>query len=83
MLAIKQLPTLVGKSSVMTQHHPPKKEKTWNPKASGSPGSFVWFTGFLGAFIFYVQQVDNFGAGVVAFLKAIVWPAFLVYKLLD
>lgn len=49
-----------------------------------SPGAgFIWFLGFIGAFIYYVQQVDNFGAGVVAFLKALAWPAFLVYKLLS
>jgi uncharacterized protein YqhQ len=49
-----------------------------------TPGAgFIWFLGFIGAFIYYVQQVDNFGAGVVAFLKALAWPAFLVYKLLS
>jgi hypothetical protein len=66
------------------QHHAPKKEKSWKPRPKGpdSPGGFVWFTGFIGAFVFYVEQVDNFGAGVVAFLKALVWPAFLVYNLL-
>jgi len=69
----------------MKKHQVPKKAKTWKPKPgnTGSPGSFVWFTGFIGAFIFYVQQVDNFGAGIIAFLKALVWPAFLVYKLLS
>jgi len=67
----------------MTQHHPPKKEKTnWKPQAKPPGNGFIWFTGFIGAFVYYVQQVDNFGAGVVAFLKALAWPAFLVYKLL-
>lgn len=66
----------------MSQSHPVKKEKRkWNG-SPGNTGSFIWFMGFIGAFIYYVEQVDNFGAGIVAFLKAIVWPAFLVYKLL-
>jgi hypothetical protein len=60
-----------------------KKEKK-KYQAIQSPGAgFIWFLGFIGALVYYVQQVDNFGAGVVAFLKAIVWPAFLVYKLLS
>lgn len=37
-----------------------------------------YFLGFLGALIFYMQQ----GQGVVGVLKAIVWPVFLVMKIL-
>jgi hypothetical protein len=37
-----------------------------------------YFLGFLGALIFYMQQ----GQGVVGILKAIVWPVFLVMKIL-
>jgi hypothetical protein len=61
-----------------------KKDKKRANPVSASPGAgFIWFLGFIGAFVYYVQQVDNFGAGVVAFLKALAWPAFLVYKLLS
>jgi hypothetical protein len=59
-----------------------RKEKRIKTVSQPPGAGFIWFLGFIGAFIYYVQQVDNFGAGVVAFLKAIVWPAFLVYKLL-
>ena len=38
--------------------------------------------GFIGAVIFYVQQATTFWTGFVGVLKALVWPAFLVYKLL-
>lgn len=37
----------------------------------------------IGAAVYYIQQADTFGAGVVGILKALVWPAFLVYKLLE
>jgi len=37
-----------------------------------------YFLGFLGALIYYIQQ----GEGVVGILKAIVWPIFLVMKVL-
>lgn len=42
----------------------------------------VYFLGFVGAAIYYLQQSTTFWTGVLAILKAIVWPAFLVYKLL-
>jgi hypothetical protein len=38
----------------------------------------IYFLGFIGALIFYLQT----GEGFVGFLKALVWPVFLVYKLL-
>jgi len=37
-----------------------------------------YFLGFLGALIFYMQS----GEGIVGILKAIVWPVFLVMKIL-
>jgi len=39
--------------------------------------------GFIGAFIYYVQHATSFGAGVIGFFKALVWPGFLIYQLLD
>ncbi len=44
-------------------------------------GGGFYFFGFLGSLIFYLQQSTTFWQGVVSFLKAIVWPAFLVYKM--
>ncbi len=38
--------------------------------------------GFLGAAIYYISAATGFWAGVLGFLKALVWPVFLVYKLL-
>jgi len=52
-------------------------------KKFGSQSSFIWFLGFIGAVIYYIQQATSFWIGVFGFFKAIVWPAFLVYKLLE
>ncbi len=38
--------------------------------------------GFIGAAIYYVSTATSFWIGVLGILKAIVWPAFLVYSLL-
>ena len=48
----------------------------------GSGGDVVYGLGLIGALVFYVQQADGFWQGVLGILKAVVWPAFLVYELL-
>ena len=48
---------------------------------SKSP-SCLYFLGFAGAAIFFIQQATSFGAGVIGILKAAVWPAFLIHSLL-
>lgn len=52
-------------------------------RASGSaPGGAVYGLGLIGALVWFWQQADGFGEHVVAVLKALVWPAFLVYDAL-
>ena len=41
-----------------------------------------YFVGFIGAAVYYISTATGFWNGVLGFLKAIVWPAFLVYELL-
>ena len=43
-------------------------------------GDAVYGFGFIGAAIFFIGKATTFGAGVVGFLKAIVWPVFFVYE---
>jgi hypothetical protein len=56
-------------------------DKHWSNRGSGGGGA-VYGLGLIGALIFYIQRADDFWAGVVGVLKAIVWPAFLVYEAL-
>jgi hypothetical protein len=42
----------------------------------------LYFMGFIGAAIYYISTASDFWVGVVGVLKAIVWPAFLVYEAL-
>ena len=42
--------------------------------------SAVYGLGFIGAAIYFISQATTFWMGVLGFLKAIVWPAFLVYE---
>lgn len=53
--------------------------KNSNRNAAAGGGGFYGL-GFIGAAIYFISQAATFGAGVVGFLKALVWPAFLVYE---
>jgi len=43
----------------------------------------VYGLGFVGAAIYFIQSATGFWIGVLGVGKAIVWPAFLVYKMLE
>ena len=45
-------------------------------------GGAVYGLGFIGAAIYYISQATTFWMGVLGLLKALVWPAFLVFELL-
>lgn len=47
---------------------------------NGAGGGAVYGLGFIGSAVYFIQQSTTFGSGVIGVLKAIVWPAFLVYK---
>jgi hypothetical protein len=49
---------------------------------SNAPAGAVYGLGLIGAAIFYISHAAGFWMGVLGFLKALVWPAFLVYELL-
>ena len=44
-----------------------------------SSASAVYGLGFIGAAIYFISTATGFWMGVLGFLKAIVWPAILVY----
>lgn len=43
-------------------------------------GNAVYGLGFIGAAIYFIGQATTFWVGMLGFLKALVWPAFLVYQ---
>ena len=45
-------------------------------------GNAVYGLGFIGAAIYYVSTATSFWLGFMGVLKAIVWPAFMVYDAL-
>ena len=45
-------------------------------------GGCAYGLGIIGALVYYIGAATGFGNGVLGFLKALVWPAFLVFELL-
>lgn len=49
----------------------------------GGPMGFVLFAAWMGAVVYFVGQVDGFWNIILAFLKACVWPAYVLYHVLQ
>lgn len=58
------------------------KRAKWAKQNSPS-GNSIYFFGMIGTIIFYWQRADTFWMYVLAFLKGFVWPAVVVYRLLE
>ncbi len=47
---------------------------------NNAPSGAIYGMGFIGAAVYFIGHAATFGAGVLGFLKAIVWPAVLIYQ---
>jgi len=58
------------------------KSKNWHHRGNrgGENWGAVYCLGMIGVAVYYIQQVSGFWPVILAVLKAIVWPAFLLYK---
>lgn len=69
------------------------EEETGSKGCQGRPGKWregrmgshdtSYGLGVLGAAVYFVQRAEGAGAVLLALLKAIFWPAVVVYKALD
>ncbi len=50
-------------------------------RSDGTAGA-AYFIALVGAAVYFISQATGFWTGVLGFLKALVWPAFVVYGLL-
>ena len=49
----------------------------------GGFGGGTYGLAFIGALIYFIQQAETFPQGALGALKALVWPAIIVYKALE
>jgi hypothetical protein len=59
-----------------------KKKKCKPDFANSCSCGGVYCLGLIGAAVYYISTATGFWNGVLGFLKALVWPAFLVFELL-
>jgi len=51
--------------------------------ASAGGAGGLWFLGFLGALVYYIHfHSGTFWLVVLAFIKSLLWPAYVVYHVL-
>lgn len=43
----------------------------------------IYGLGFLGAAVYYFQHAQSFSEGLFGLLKAILWPAFMIYRVIE
>lgn len=62
-----------------------KKNYCCEDKRSYSPGMSggIYGLAFIGAAVYFIQHADTFWMGVLGILKALVWPALIIYKALE
>ena len=51
-------------------------------RGSGSAGQAVYGLGVVGAAIYFISNAASFWLGALGILKAIFWPAFVVFELM-
>lgn len=68
----------------------PEKWKEWskecgknNSGAQHGTAGALYFVGFIGSMVYWMQAATDFGAVITGILKSSVWPAYIVYKLLE
>lgn len=59
-----------------------KNEKTVRVMNDHGPSGFIFFVAFIGAAVYFVQQSAGFWGFILAILKAMVWPAFVMFHVL-
>jgi hypothetical protein len=52
-------------------------------ESNAAGGGAVYGLGFIGAIIYHFQHADTFLQYVTGFFESLVWPAYVVYRILE
>ncbi|WIM92844.1 hypothetical protein ACTOB_004802 [Actinoplanes oblitus] len=58
------------------------ENRTRRRPAGADGGGALYGLGLIGALVYYLGAADGLAEGALGVLKALVWPAFVVYDLL-
>ncbi len=65
---------------ILTVLRPIKNSSMKEKIQKGASSNPIYGLGIIGAAVYFISQATSFWMGVLGFLKAIVWPALLVYE---
>ncbi len=60
-----------------------KEPKTKSITKMDSNHNAIYGLGVIGALIYFIQSAASFWGGILGIVKAIFWPAVVVYKVLE
>ncbi len=69
---------MINNESSNSNYHEGKNKLNDKGVAGG-----IYGMAFLGAVVYFIQHAATFWLGVLGFFKALVWPALLIYKMLE
>jgi hypothetical protein len=67
----------------MSEETKPVEAKCCRGGAPVGASGGAYGLGVIGAAVYFIQHATTFWSGALGILKAIVWPAFLVYQALN
>ena len=54
-----------------------------NKRIAEGAGGGVYGVGFIVALVYFIQHTSDFATGFLGFVKALIWPGILIYKLFE
>jgi hypothetical protein len=60
-----------------------EEKKNHYTKKVVQQSSAVYGIGLIGALVYFIEHAVGFWMGALGIFKALIWPALLVYKILD
>jgi len=69
---------MIDDKTSITQVHKGKRQI----KDNGISGT-IYGMAVIGALVYFIQHSESFWSVIMAIIKAVFWPAFLIYKLLE
>jgi hypothetical protein len=57
--------------------------KRWHRMGPRGSGGAIYFFGLVGSLIYFIQHATTFADGILGLIKAVAWPAVVIYKVLE
>ena len=65
------------------EQNPSEYKKKYSTTSVNTASGGIYGLAFIGALFYFIQQATTFWMGALGFFKALVWPAILIYKIME